>query len=60
MFGFIESLAKAALGIVTVPIAIVADVVTLGGTVIDKDRPFTADAVSDVVKNLEDATSPKN
>jgi predicted benzoate:H+ symporter BenE len=59
MFGMLESLAKAALGVVTVPIAVIADVVTLGGAVVDKDRPYTADAVSDVVKNLEDATKPK-
>ena len=58
MFGMLESLTKAALGVVTVPIAVVADVVTLGGAVIDKDRPYTADAVSDVLKNLENAVKP--
>ena len=59
MFGMIESLAKAALGVVTVPVAVVADVVTLGGALTDKDKPYTAEAVSDVVQNLEDATKPK-
>lgn len=58
MFGMLESLAKAAPGAVTVPVAVVADVVTLGGALTDKDRPYTADAVSDVVQNLEDATKP--
>lgn len=31
MFGMLESLAKAAVAVVTVPVAVVADVVTLGG-----------------------------
>ena len=58
MFGMLESLAKAALGVVTVPVAAVADVVTLGGALTDKDNPYTAEAVSDVVQNLEDAARP--
>ena len=60
MFGMIESLAKAAAAVVTVPVAVVADVVTLGGAVNDKNRPYTADAVSDFVDNLKNATNPKD
>lgn len=59
MFDILESLTKAAVGVVTVPVAVVADVVTLGGALTDKDRPYTAEAVSDVVNNLKDATRPK-
>lgn len=59
MFGMIESLAKAAAAVVTVPVAVVADVVTLGGSLTDKDRPYTADAVGDLVDNLKDATRPE-
>lgn len=58
MFGMLESLTKAALGIVTIPVGVVADVVTMGGALTDKDEPYTATAVSDVVKNLEDAAKP--
>lgn len=58
MFGMLESLAKAALGVVTVPVAVVADVVTMGGALTDKDKPYTAEAVDDVVQNLEDAARP--
>lgn len=58
MFGLIEGLAKAAVGVVTIPVAVVADAVTLGGSLTDKQRPYTADAVSDVVKNLQNATKP--
>ena len=59
MFGMIESLAKAAVAVVTVPVAVVADVVTMGGVLTDKDQPYTADAVSDLVDNLKDATKPE-
>ena len=58
MFGLIESLAKAAVGVVTLPVAVVADVITLGGALTDKDEPYTASAASDIVKNLSDATKP--
>lgn len=58
MFGMLESLAKAALGAVTVPVAAVADAVTLGGALADKDKSYTAEAVSDVVDNLKDAARP--
>ena len=58
MFGMIESLAKAAAAVVTVPVAVVADVVTLGGALTDKDQPYTAEAVEDFVDNLKDATKP--
>ncbi len=59
MFGMIESIAKAAVAVVTVPVAVVADVVTLGGALTDKDQPYTADAASDLVDNLKDATKPE-
>lgn len=49
---------KAALAVVTVPVAVAADVVTLGGSLTDKDEPYTATAVSDAVKNLGNATKP--
>jgi hypothetical protein len=56
MFG---SILKAALGVVTVPVAVVSDVVTLGGSLTDKEVPYTATAVSDVVQNLKNATKPE-
>jgi hypothetical protein len=60
MFGILESLAKAAVGVVTVPVGVVADVVTLGGVLTDRDVPYTAEALSDVVQNLKDAAAPKD
>lgn len=58
MFGLIEGLAKAAVGVVTLPVQVVADVVTLGGALTDKEQPYTAQGMSDVFKNLENAVKP--
>ena len=59
MFEFLESLAKAAVGVVTVPVALVADVVTLGGVLTDEAKPYTATAVGAVLDNLGDAARPR-
>ena len=59
MFGMLESLAKAAVAVVTVPVAVVADAVTLGGALNDRDEPYTSEAVSDFVDNLKDAAKPR-
>lgn len=53
-----DSLLKAAVAVVKLPVTVAADAVTLGGSLTDKDRPYTADALSDLVKNLENATKP--
>lgn len=54
MFG---DLLKAVVGVVVeTPVAIVADVVTMGGVLTDKDQPYTATAVEKVVKNIENST----
>ena len=51
------NLIKAAVGVVVeTPVALIADVVTLGGTLNGKDEPYTAEAVSKVIKNIEDST----
>lgn len=57
MFGMLKSVTKAAVGVVIeTPVAVVADVVTLGGTMTDKDEPYTATSVGKVMDNLSDAT----
>jgi len=57
MFGMFESLTKAVVGVVIeTPLAIAADVVTLGGALTDKEVPYTTTAVSKVVKNVQDST----
>ena len=59
MFGILESLTKAAVGVVATPVALVADVITMGGALTDKDKPYTAEALEDVYDNLKNATKPK-
>lgn len=57
MFGLLNGLTKAAVGLVVeTPIALVGDVVTMGGALTDKDKPYTADALSKVVKNISETT----
>lgn len=60
MFGMLESLAKPTVAVVTTPVAVVADVVTLGGVLTDKDKPYTAEACENIIKNLDDAVKPKD
>lgn len=51
------NLLKAVVGVVVeTPIALAADVVTLGGALNDKRQPYTATALEKVVKNVENAT----
>jgi hypothetical protein len=60
MFGLLENLTKAVIGVVVeTPVAIVADVITMGGALTDKDEPHTATALKGVMKNIGDATKPK-
>lgn len=56
MFG----LFKAAVGIaVETPMAVVADTVTLGGVLTDRDKPYTQEALEKVVENVRGTTDPK-
>lgn len=54
MFG---DLFKAVVGVVVeTPIALVADAVTLGGALSDKDKPYTVEVLEKMVKNVEKST----
>ena len=60
MLGLLGDLTKAIVGVVVeTPIAIVADALTLGGSITDKDEPYTATALKGVMKNVENATKPE-
>jgi len=59
MFGILKSLTKAAVGVATLPIDVVADVVTLGGVLADKGQPYTAEKVKDVLGNIKNACEPE-
>lgn len=58
MFKFFNSSLRAAASVVSVPAAIAADVVTLGGSLSDKERPYTVDACSDLMKNVKGMSGP--
>lgn len=59
MFDILESVTKVAVNVVTLPVSVAADVVTLGGSLTDKNKPYTVETVSDLVQNLKDAGTPK-
>lgn len=59
MLGMLGSLAKAAVSVVEIPVAVAADVVTLGGSINDKDQPYTATAVEHLVENVQNAADPR-
>lgn len=51
------NLLKAAVGLaVETPIAMVEDVITMGGAITGKDEPATVTALKKVAKNVSDAT----
>ena len=56
---FAESLLRASVAAVRIPVAIVADTVTIGGALNGRDESYTASAAKDLVSNLEDAASPR-
>ena len=51
-----DNLLRAAIGVVTLPVDVVADVVTLGGALTDKKEPYTASKARSVMKNIDEAT----
>ena len=52
-----DNLFKAVVGaVIETPIALAADVVTLGGALTDQETPYTAQAVSKVVDNIQKST----
>ena len=53
-----KSLTKAVVGVVTLPVSAVADVVTLGGVISDKPRTYTGEAASRILDNINEATTP--
>lgn len=59
MLDFLGSALKAAPSVVSVPVSIAADVVTMGGAMTDKERPYTVEACADLVQNVKDMTTPK-
>lgn len=56
MFGIFEAIIKTAAVVVDLPVAVVADVVTLGGINTNKNTTYSEDALGRFVKNVSDIT----
>jgi hypothetical protein len=50
-----KELMKAAVGVVTVPVDIVADIATVGGILTGKDETYTGKKAGQIMDNLENA-----
>ena len=53
-----KSLFKAAVGVVTAPVDVALDVVTLGGAMNDKAEPYTVTRARKIKANIEKAVDP--
>ena len=51
--GFLTQLTKTGLDIVTAPVAIVKDTVTMGGALTDEDEPATIKKLKRIVEDVE-------
>lgn len=57
MIKMLSGLTKATVGVVVeTPLSIAADLATLGGSITDRDEPYTATALKKVVKNVQEST----
>lgn len=51
-----DKLLKAAVGVVTLPVDVVADIVTLGGAINDRDEPYTVTKAKRIYRNIDGAS----
>ena len=51
---FFKKLTKLGLDVVTTPVALVKDVVTLGGAITDKDEPYTKEKLDQLGEDWEE------
>jgi len=51
-----SSLLKAVVNVVTLPVAVVADMATLGGTLTDRRESYTSAVLSETISNVNKAT----
>lgn len=50
-----DKLLKAAIGTVLLPVEVVKDAATLGGTLTDEDEPYTSQRLGNIFKNIDEA-----
>jgi hypothetical protein len=51
---FFGGLIKMGLDIIATPVAVVKDIATLGGTLTDKDKPYTQKKLEDIGDDFEE------
>lgn len=57
----LDDLTKVVVGVVIkTPAAIVADVVTLGGAMTERQETYTGEALGEVMDNIDNVTRPDN
>lgn len=52
--GFFGKLGKLGLDLVELPVAVVKDVATLGGSLTDKNRPYTSQKLEDIQDDYDE------
>lgn len=55
MMSILKGLAKATVATVTLPVAIAADVITLGGTITPRGKPYTTEHTAKIMDGIEEA-----
>lgn len=50
--GLLGSLLKTAINVATLPVSIIKDVVTVGGTLTDKEKPYTEERSEKISESL--------
>ena len=60
MLKLLNHVTKAALGVVVSPIDMAADILTLGGTLSDREESYTGSRLKNVMQNLDKATDPQD
>lgn len=56
MFNVLKGLTKAVVSTVTLPIDVIADVVTMGGDMTEKDEPYTVTKIKKIMDGIDEAT----
>ena len=53
-----KNLTKAVIGVVTSPVDVAADLITLGGALTDKKEPYTVTKAKNIKDNIDKAIDP--
>ena len=59
MFGILKNITKAVVGVATLPLDVAVDIVTMGGCLTDKAKPYTAEKLENIFSNVEKAVDPE-